>query len=305
MNLKQFKYVLTLANEGTFSKAAEKLNISQPSLSQYVKNIEKEIGATLFERTGSNVRLTDSGKVYIDAGRKILDIERQMSTKIEDISNNKCGTIIVGVSAHRTASIMPSIVKEFKDLYPGYCLTLDERARPLLIDATGNGEFDLCLTTLPVDTKLFNVKTVMYEENVIAVPSGEIADEFDKKAEKINGRSFPAISVKDLDGLDFAMLSDDRPMQKELKVICDTYSIDLKKTVECISLEALIAMVSSGMGLAFVPQCMAIESEKVKYFSIKEETKRREIVVITRKNKYLSQPIRDLMTVIEKQLGNK
>ena len=73
MNTKQLKYVIVLAREGSFSKAAESLGITQPSLSQYVKKIEKEIGLELFDRTGGNLRLTDAGRVYIDAGQKILE----------------------------------------------------------------------------------------------------------------------------------------------------------------------------------------------------------------------------------------
>ena len=299
MNLKQFRYVLTLANEGTFSKAAEKLNISQPSLSQYIKNIEKEIGTVLFERTGSNVRLTDAGRVYIEAGRKIIDIEHQMSVKLEDISENKCGTIIIGLSAHRSTALMPKIIKEFKNLYPGYCVILDEMARAQLLDAAEHGEFDLCITTLPINEKIFDSKIVMLEENVIAVPNGDIAERFDRISKEVSDKMFPAIFAEELDGLDFAMLNDEHPMQKELMSIVETYDININKTVECTSLEALVSMVSANMGLAFVPQCLASNNKEIKYFSIREETKRREIVLISRKNQYFSDPIRDLKEIIE------
>lgn len=73
MNAKQFKYVLTLANQGSFSKAAEVLEISQPSLSQYVKKIEQQIGLPLFDRINGVVRLTDAGRLYINTGRKVLE----------------------------------------------------------------------------------------------------------------------------------------------------------------------------------------------------------------------------------------
>ena len=113
MNMKQFKYALVLANEKSFSRAAESLGISQPSLSQYLKKIETEVGARLFDRSGSEVRLTDAGRAYIEAGKKILDIEHQMEGRISDINNNIEGSISVGVSPYRTISIMPEIIKEF------------------------------------------------------------------------------------------------------------------------------------------------------------------------------------------------
>ncbi len=86
MNTKQLKYVLTLVREGTFSRAAEVLNITQPSLSQYIKKIEKEIGLELFDRANGDIRLTDAGRVYVEAGRKILDLEHQMENSFTDLA---------------------------------------------------------------------------------------------------------------------------------------------------------------------------------------------------------------------------
>ena len=75
MNTKQLKYGLVLARDGSFSRAANTLNITQPSLSQYIRKIEKELGTELFDRANGDVRLTDAGRVYLEAGRQILDLE--------------------------------------------------------------------------------------------------------------------------------------------------------------------------------------------------------------------------------------
>lgn len=109
MNTKQFQYVLALAQEGSFSKAADTLNITQPSLSQYIKKIEKQIGLVLFDRTNGDVRLTDAGKVYIETGRKILDLEHRMENSFTDLSNYKTGSLIIGAAPYRAASMLPTI----------------------------------------------------------------------------------------------------------------------------------------------------------------------------------------------------
>ena len=77
----KFKYVYMLYKEGNFTRAAEKLFISQPSLSVAIKNIEKEIGAELFERTGSGVRLTEVGGEYVAAIEKIIAVENEFKSK--------------------------------------------------------------------------------------------------------------------------------------------------------------------------------------------------------------------------------
>lgn len=109
MTTKQLQYVLTLAHEGSFSRAADVLNITQPSLSQYIKKIEKEVGLPLFDRANGDVRLTDAGKVYIEGGRKILDIEHQMENGFTDLTSYKTGSLIIGTAPYRAASMMPVI----------------------------------------------------------------------------------------------------------------------------------------------------------------------------------------------------
>ncbi len=128
MNLKQFRYVLTLADERSFSQAAEVLSITQPSLSQYIKKIEREIGQGLFDRTNGDVRLTDAGRSYIEIGRKILDLEHQLEEKLSDIATCKAGTISVGISAHRSVALMSAVVRRFKELYPGIILQIVEKS---------------------------------------------------------------------------------------------------------------------------------------------------------------------------------
>ena len=98
MNMKQLRYAVVLAQKGSFSSAAEALAISQPSLSQYIKKIENEIGLELFDRTNGDVRLTDAGRVYIEAGRKILDLEHQMEVSFSDLAAHKTGSLIVGTA---------------------------------------------------------------------------------------------------------------------------------------------------------------------------------------------------------------
>lgn len=295
MNLKQFKYVLTLANEHTFSRAAEVLNITQPSLSQYIKKTEKSLGMDLFDRTCGEVRLTDAGRAYIEVGRKMLDLEHQLEAQLSDIATFRSGSIAVGISAHRSVAFMPPVVSAFKKLYPGITLQIEEKKRHELIEAAKHGEFDLVITTLPVDETLFKSELVLVEENVIAaaVPL---------KSQICADRKFPVIEAAALDGLSFAMLNEDHLMQRELEELIRTHNLKLHKEVECTSLEALVEMVKEGLGAAFIPACLAKEPS-LYYYSIKETVPKREIVLMYRKEQYLSKAVLDLKQLIHKLLG--
>lgn len=294
MNLKQFKYVLTLADQHSFSSAADVLNITQPSLSQYIKKIEREIGAVLFDRTNGDVRLTDAGRAYIEVGRKMLDLEHQLEEQLSDIAAYKSGTISIGISAHRSVALMPSVVKEFKKLYPGITLQIVEKKRHELIESAEHGEFDLVVTTLPVDDTLFDTELLFVEENVIATPAP-------LPGQDVEGRKFPVINAAVLNNLPFAMLNDDHLMQRELEELIRTQKLKLRKEVECTSLEALVEMVREGIGYAFIPACLA--KGDLYFYSINETVPRREIVVMYRKEQYLSKVVNDLKKVMHEVLG--
>ena len=295
MNLKQFKYVLTLANEHSFSGAADVLNITQPSLSQYVKKIEKEIGAKLFDRTNGDVRLTDAGRAYVEIGRKMLDLEHQLEEQLSDIAAYKSGTISIGISAHRSVALMPPVVKKFKQRYPGITLQIIEKRRHELIEAAEHGEFDLVITTLPVDRTLFTTELLFVDENVIAA--------FEPlPGQVVQGRKLPVIKAAVLNGQPFAMLNDDHLMQKELDELIRSHNLWLRKEVECTSLEALVEMVKEGIGSAFIPACLA-KDPSLHYYSIKETVPNREIVVMYRKEQYLSKAVQDLKKLVHEVLG--
>ncbi len=134
MNVKQFKYVLTLSKTLNFTLASDELGITQPSLSQYIKKIEKEIGMDLFIRNGQAIRLTDAGRVFLEAGRKIMDIEHRMQSDLLDISDSKSGSMIVGTSPFRSASMMSEIVKRFREQYPGINIIVEEHTTGELLD---------------------------------------------------------------------------------------------------------------------------------------------------------------------------
>ena len=294
LNLKQFKYVLTLADEHSFSSAADVLNITQPSLSQYVKKIEREIGQPLFNRANGDVSLTDAGRAYIEVGRKMLDLEHQLEAQLSDIATFRSGTIAIGISAHRSVALMPPVVSAFKKIYPGITLQIVEKKRHELIESAEHGEFDLVITTLPTDEKLFNTELLFVEENVIAASEplpGQV----------VKGRKFPVIEAAILNGKSFAMLNEDHLMQKELEDLIQTHKLKLKKEVECTSLEALVVMVKEGIGFAFIPGCLAKDTS-LHYYSIKETIPKRRIVVMYRKGQYLSKAVVDLKDIMHKVL---
>ena len=301
MNMKQLRYVLVLAHEGSFSKAADTLGITQPSLSQYIKKIEKEQGLELFDRTAGDVRITDAGRVYIDAGRKILDLEKQMERRLEDLSTHRSGSIVVGVSPHRCIHLMPEIVRRFQKLYPGMYLVIEERAGASLLDDAEQGLFDVCITNLPVDEKKFKYQLMMEEEILLAVNTEmDLYKKLKPSSVRIEGRKHSAVDLMMLSKERFVTLAENQAMQKVLDDICVDAGFQVRTVVECRTIETQFAMVRAGIGAALVPSGISYFSnaDKVTFFSLIQSVPYRDMAVIYRKGQYLSQAVKDLIQIL-------
>ncbi len=296
MKMKQFRYVLTIANVRSFSKAANELNISQPSLSQYVKKIEKRLGLELFEREKGEVILTDAGRIYTEFGRKFLDLDHQLEVRLSDVALHKTGSLIIGTAPYRAASMMPAIAKSFQAIRPGICLVVREGTTAELEDGMQHGDFDLCLTMLPIDERIFEWENVIEEELVLAVPPD--FSKFDTRL--IKGRKYPAIEADMINGLSFVMLTKSQFMQKQLMQMMVDYSISLKTAAVVKGLEAQIEMVKAGVGLALVPAgiarfCLPAE---VTFYSFAQELPKRQVIIMWRKERELSIIVKELKAVI-------
>ena len=281
MNLKQYEYIMTLANKKSFSLASEELGISQPSLSQYVKRIEKENGVALFERLNGEVRLTDAGRAYIKAGREILDIEHRMRGMFNDLAEHKAGSIVIGTSPYRSAGMMPSVVKKFQEKYPGMHLVIEEMTSQELIDAAEHGQFDLCLTMLPINEQLFSYERIAEEELVLAVPNYFPPIQ----AISIPSRKYPAIDATAVNHQPFVMITESQWMQRALDCLSIDYHLSLKKAAVVKSLEAHIAMVRAGVGMALLPSGIErfCAPDEVTFYSFKQALPKREVAVIWRR----------------------
>lgn len=297
MNTKQYKYVITLAKESSFSKAADVLNITQPSLSQYIKKIEKEIGLELFDRTNGEVRLTDAGRIYIEAGQKIRDIEHQMKNSFIDLASHKTGSLIIGTAPYRAASMMPLLAKQFQSLYPGMYLVVREGTTSELVEGMERGEYDFALTLLPIENQfLFNHEKVVEEELILAVPSA--MPPF--IAEDLNLRKYPAIDARNLENQPFVILTEMQFMQKQLEKLLVDYKLTVRPAAIVKSLEAQIEMVKAGVGMALMPSGIErfCKDQEVIFYSFKDPLPKREVVIIWRKDRILSKVAEELKNMI-------
>ena len=118
MNEKHMQYVLTVLKEGSFTNAAKKLYVSQPSLSQIIKTAESNLGAPIFNRSTDPITLTPAGQLYVEAARQVTTISTNLVKQVEELSNEEFGKIRLGISVQRGMELLPELYPRFKKRFP-------------------------------------------------------------------------------------------------------------------------------------------------------------------------------------------
>lgn len=289
MDFRQLQYMLKVAEEKSFSKAAQKLFIAQPSLSQYIQKLEQQLGVELFDRTTIPLRLTFAGELYIETAKKILDLKDQLSQQMEDIANLKKGRLTIGLSAFRTTYIMPRVLPSFHAQFPGIEVVLVEGTSSELSDLALKGSTDITVMTLPVQENLFNYESIFTEEILVAIPQNHPVKA--KADYSLGNNFFPKINLWSLREEPFILLKQHQKLHQIADYLCAQAGFKPHIILESESIEAAHALVAAGMGVTFVPDTLPKYSNPLNrplYFSVAEPRPTREMVIAYRKDRYLS-----------------
>src|SRR5262245_34419031 len=143
MELQQLRYFVAVAELGHFTKAAERCLVAQPSLSQQVGKLEKELGQPLFERLGRIVRLTDAGRTLYDQAVSILGSVEEAKRQVADASGDQGGTVAVGAIPTVAPFLLPSLASQFQARIPHSHVIIEETLTAHVIENCLRGELDV------------------------------------------------------------------------------------------------------------------------------------------------------------------
>ena len=170
MNTQQLEYILKIAEERSFSGAAEKLFITQPSLSQYVSKVEKQLGTLLFDRSTKPLSLTPSGEAYVASAKEILRMERELNEKIAEIENIEKGSLRIGAVEYHSSYLLPESVDAFHKKHPGISINIVEGEMGQLYEKLREGTIDLIIGSESVLPLEFDVEVLAEEKTYLAIP---------------------------------------------------------------------------------------------------------------------------------------
>ena len=175
--LKDIEYIYAVYQERSFSKAARRLFISQPSLSAAVKRIENELGLPLFNRSTNPVSLTEAGEYYINFADKIMETEREMQEHFAALAGGAPARLNVGSSMFFCSYVLPEIIEAFRARYANITATLSEGSSVALSERLREGALDFLLEAEQLDKNVFESVPWTAERIVLAVPASNPINE--------------------------------------------------------------------------------------------------------------------------------
>lgn len=164
--------IYTIAKEQSFSKAAQKLFVAQPSLSLLVKTLEEELGTPLFDRSSKPIRLTEAGREYIHATEQIKEIERTYKEYILALNNLEAGSLRIGSNQLLSSVVLPKYISAFIQAHPKIKLSLMDANSTTLENEISNGTLDVVIDNSLLPADLFEQQLLATEHLLLAVPAG-------------------------------------------------------------------------------------------------------------------------------------
>jgi len=300
LEFRQLQYVIQIAKEKNFSRAAEKLHIAQPSLSQQLSKLEKEIGVLLFRRTTNSVELTHAGSVFVQKAQDILDSIEQLKQELDDLAHMRKGKLVVGSLPMTGSHVLPLVLPVFGKRYPEIEVVLVEDTSSRLEQLTSSGQTDLSLLSLPLIDSSLAWEPIIEEEICLAVPP-----------EHSLARNQEPVKLEDLRTEPFVVLKKGQGFRQIAFELCARGGFEPRIVFESGNIETVQSLVAAGMGIAFVPKMVtrAKWSELAPvYLPLAAPSPSRTLVIASRKGRYLSKAaeafIDTMKTTLEQHFGS-
>ena len=279
LNYELYKVFYQVAVDLSFSKAAEKLFISQSAVSQNIKNLEKELKTKLFIRSTKNVQLTEAGKILFEHIEPAFNLIENGEKSIKEINALKRGEIHIGANDTISKDYLLPYLKKFHQLYPEIQIQITNRTSSTCIELLKQNKVDLIISNLPNPkiTDQMEFKEI-FSFNDIFIAS----DEFKQLRRR-------KISLEDLKNYPLLMLEAKTTTRKFLEKSLTEMGINIEAAVELGSVDLLIEMTKIGLGIAFVPEyCLNLKKEEIFELKTKEKLPARKLAVVKNKNIPLS-----------------
>jgi len=281
MTLTELRYIVAVAREKHFGKAAEACFVSQPTLSVSIKKLESELDTQIFERGNSEISLTDVGKKIVEQAQFVLDEAARVRLIADHGKDHLIGPLRLGLIFTVGPYLLPRIVKTIINATPEMPLILFENYTVNLLEQLRKGSIDLAILAEPFDQNGLGILPLYDESFVVAVPKSHCLNKVEK------------VASEDLASETMLLLGVGHCFRDQVLDVCpesarfSSHSVGIQKTFEGSSLETIRHMVASGLGITVLPKMSLqshLENTNVNFLEFKDPVPSRRVSLVWRKS---------------------
>jgi DNA-binding transcriptional LysR family regulator len=257
MQLQQLAYFVAVADQGHFTRAAAEMNVAQPSLSQQIRALEKDLGTPLFHRLPGRIELTAAGAELLPLARRLLADAGTLRRVVRELNDLDRGRVRLGATPSLCTSLLPGILGDFRREYPGVVIAVSEGGSRDLQRQLTEGALDLALV---IDSRLEDqesrLRTLpLFSEELVLISAAE------------SDRTEGLLNVGDLRGRPLVMFRPGYDLRETTLAACAREGFEPTFSVEGGEMDAVLAFVAAGLGAAVVPNGVADERFRVTRFA--------------------------------------
>ena len=293
------EYILAVYQEGGFTKAAERLFVSQPSLSASIKRIEDKIGVPIFDRSTTPVTLTEIGKEYVKYALSIQEREKDFSRYVSDHTNLMAGKIRIGGSSFFSSFVLPNLISKFNENYPQIQFEIFEDSTKNLMAKLSNGNLDIIIDNAINENENILSEVYSSETMLLAVPKhleiNQSLTEFALTAQDIKENKHlddkKSVKLSCFKDEQFILLNPENDTGKRAEKLFKKYGITPNVIFHLDQQVTAYNISCSGMGISFVSDTLVkyIDAERdIIYYRLPDIGAKRNIYFYQKKNHYLS-----------------
>ena len=291
MELHQLAYFESVSRHLHFTRAAEELNVAQPSVSQQIRKLESELGAPLFHRMKPHVALTEAGKAFLPHARAVLQQLDEARIEVQELSGLAKGTLAVGAPPSVGTHLLPTALAAFARRRPGIKLTFREGGSRTLVQLLEDGELDLAVVIQPIRHPLLETLPLLEEELLLAVPR-----------EHRLARMRRRVPLADLRDEPFVLLRGGAyDIRDQTLAACRRAGFEPRVGLDGGEMGSVLHFVAAGMGLAILPAMVLRDldpSSGLCAVRLYRPKLSRSLVLARRRGRYVSAAAREFASVL-------
>lgn len=289
MELRTLRAFVVLAEEEHFHRAAERLLIAQPALSQTIKRLEKQLHVQLFTRTTRSVQLTDAGRVLLDEARQVLSAADRALSAVRHAASGELGTVKIGFVASAALGLVPRILLTVQQQWPRLELQLVEATTGTQLAALRSGQLDIGIVREVHPSPDLLITHLLQERLIVAVHTSH----------RLAGRGQVALSELCDEAFIAAPRGATPLLSDHVAALCDSVGFHQTVVHEALQFPTILGLVAANTGIGIVPEAMKVlQLPGLVYLDLKDERATSQISVVTTTARANTALLRNVMSAI-------